>query len=332
MPVGFLAGLGAALARPEVITGMFGLGASAINHFSQRALSNNAFRQNVAMWQAQNQYNSPSAQVGRLIAAGLNPALAYGGSSQVVGNSETPPQLDYSGVAHQPLISPDAVMQAQQAMIMASQRQALQRESELKGAQTIAELNKAKLSGAEARFADDFAKEKLLSMRLMNNKTYLDCEQVDQTINNLIATRNLTAQQIRQLELANELNDRIMESVVESYQLSNRESMARTRELNMRLKKYSAEIGVLGQQAKRLVTENSFLPRQLTQDLGKGIAQIEGMYKTNEKIDRELAKLSVETQIDQKELKHWFYKNIVQPESIATAQVIGGMLPKAIIH
>lgn len=41
-------------------------------------------------WELQNQYNSPSAQMERLIAAGLNPNLVYG-SGAVVGNSTSQP-------------------------------------------------------------------------------------------------------------------------------------------------------------------------------------------------------------------------------------------------
>ena len=33
---------------------------------------------NEEMWNKQNQYNTPTAQIGRLVDAGLNPALAYG--------------------------------------------------------------------------------------------------------------------------------------------------------------------------------------------------------------------------------------------------------------
>ena len=33
---------------------------------------------NEKMWHEQNAYNTPSAQIGRLLDAGLNPALAYG--------------------------------------------------------------------------------------------------------------------------------------------------------------------------------------------------------------------------------------------------------------
>lgn len=63
---------------------------------------------NVRQQELMNQFNSPVQQVQRLRAAGLNPALAYGGNGELVGNQPSPvvgnpvvnqaPQADYSGV------------------------------------------------------------------------------------------------------------------------------------------------------------------------------------------------------------------------------------------
>ncbi|WGL30957.1 DNA pilot protein [Dipodfec virus UOA04_Rod_582] len=61
-----------------------------------------------SMWNAQNHYNDPSQVVSRLKAAGLNPALAYGGFSDAASvsggsaasssGSISPPALDSSGI------------------------------------------------------------------------------------------------------------------------------------------------------------------------------------------------------------------------------------------
>lgn len=314
-----------------VLTAAGALGSSLVNHFSARSLSNNAFRQNVKLWEMQNQYNSPANQVARLTAAGLNPGLAYGGSSQVVGNSDSPPQLDYSGVYNQPLMQPDAVMQGQQALSMAIQRKLTQSEIEKNAAETIESLNRGKISGVESDFAERFAYEKLMSMRLSNNKEYLNCEKVDQEINNLIATRNLTGQQYRALELANELNDRIMESVVLSYELQNRESIARSRELYGRVQKYHGEIAVLQQSAKKLATENSFLPTMLATDLGKSITTIKKMNKDMEYIDGQLDYIAVQTGLASKELKNWFWTHIFMPTDQAVARDITTLVGAGVV-
>ena len=51
------------------------------------------FNRNVEMWNMQNAYNSPSAQIQRLKAAGLNPQLAYGSGSNA-GNATSSPSFE----------------------------------------------------------------------------------------------------------------------------------------------------------------------------------------------------------------------------------------------
>lgn len=53
-----------------------------------------AYNRDIKMWNLQNVYNSPSAQMSRLRQAGLNPNLVYG-SGSVVGNSAgSPPEYE----------------------------------------------------------------------------------------------------------------------------------------------------------------------------------------------------------------------------------------------
>lgn len=53
---------------------------------AQKELAQYEYDNNYRMWQEQNAYNAPSAQMERLTAAGLNPNLVYG-SGSVVGNT-----------------------------------------------------------------------------------------------------------------------------------------------------------------------------------------------------------------------------------------------------
>lgn len=54
----------------------------------QREMADYSWNKDLEMWNLNNQYNSPSAQIARMKEAGLNPALAYGGSG-VSGNLST---------------------------------------------------------------------------------------------------------------------------------------------------------------------------------------------------------------------------------------------------
>lgn len=76
------------------------------NFNAQQALLNREFQEK--MFDKQNDYNNPKAVISRMQAAGLNPALAYGGfadsasspsgSAASASGSVNPPSVDYSGI------------------------------------------------------------------------------------------------------------------------------------------------------------------------------------------------------------------------------------------
>ncbi len=69
---------------------------SLVQNMGSRKRQNKAFRQTKQLWNLQNEYNHPSAQMARLRDAGLNPNLIYGTpSSASVGNADkiTPPSM-----------------------------------------------------------------------------------------------------------------------------------------------------------------------------------------------------------------------------------------------
>lgn len=68
---------------------------------ANKAMAEEAYQNDLEMWERNNQYNAPSAQMARLKMAGLNPNLVYG-SGSVVGNSSgsvpryNPPDIEYN--------------------------------------------------------------------------------------------------------------------------------------------------------------------------------------------------------------------------------------------
>lgn len=60
---------------------------------ANKAESELAYQRDIEMWNRQNEYNSPAAQMERLKAAGLNPNLAYGNGT-VGNNSSSPPSYN----------------------------------------------------------------------------------------------------------------------------------------------------------------------------------------------------------------------------------------------
>lgn len=308
---------------PALISAGGALASGLINHFSNKSLSNNAFRQNVQMWREQNAYNSPLAQVVRLREAGLNPALAYGASGAVTGNADQAPSLDYGGVMQQPLINPDFAFQAQEALNLRSTRDLQDSQVQKNVAETIESLNRGVLSGAKTKYAEDYAVEELRSMKLNNDKVYQETEATKETIDNLIATRNLTKEQISALMYANEFADRTMEYRIESTQLQNAETRKRMRKMDAEIRKYGAEVNLIFEQIRGAVINNSYLPSLLQNNVDSGIQNIRNLQSTNKKIEQEIKSLSVKTGIDNMELSNWFWLNAPSMSKIPGA-VIGG--------
>lgn len=85
------------LSSAALISGGFGLVGGLISHGDvkeqykyNKKLQDNAFAHNVEMWNMQNAYNTPSAQMERLQAAGLNPNLVYGNGGATNTASDYP--------------------------------------------------------------------------------------------------------------------------------------------------------------------------------------------------------------------------------------------------
>lgn len=84
------------------ISGIFGLAGSALNYYYQNKLQDKQNQFNLDMWNLQNEYNSPQAQMKRYEEAGLNPALIY--SQGNPGNASNAP---VQGVPEAPDVSKD---------------------------------------------------------------------------------------------------------------------------------------------------------------------------------------------------------------------------------
>ena len=73
----------------------------------QQEENQRVFDRNVSMWNMQNAYNSPSAQMQRLQEAGLNPMLVYGNGSVVGNTTSNAPQLDAAKMQQVHLTAPE---------------------------------------------------------------------------------------------------------------------------------------------------------------------------------------------------------------------------------
>ena len=77
-----------------IISGLGNVVATAMTNRANRQLAEYAYSKDLEMWNRQNEYNSPQAQMERLQAAGLNPAMMYGQGSQAAGQAKEMPKYN----------------------------------------------------------------------------------------------------------------------------------------------------------------------------------------------------------------------------------------------
>lgn len=77
----------------NLLGSLFGFGSQQSTNAANMEIAKYQYEKNLEMWNRNNEYNSPQAQMQRLKNAGLNPNLVYGNGA--VGNaSSTPPQFE----------------------------------------------------------------------------------------------------------------------------------------------------------------------------------------------------------------------------------------------
>lgn len=89
----------------DFVKGAVGLGQDAadaeMNLYYRKKAADYAYKQNLNMWNLQNAYNDPSAQMARLQAAGLNPNLVYGGGNVTGNAASSGPEYKLDGNVYQ---------------------------------------------------------------------------------------------------------------------------------------------------------------------------------------------------------------------------------------
>jgi len=163
-------------------------GVSAFNDWRQntqrKELSKYEFRMNKKMWDLQNQYNSPLAQMQRLRDAGLNPKLVYGQGA--VGNTSSPapkyvaPEFESNISLPNPL---ETLNQYHAIRLQEKQEAVLAKEAALKSSQIVNNKLKAiemgvrtgilrhddKIKAAQANIASELATHQLSQQRATAN-------------------------------------------------------------------------------------------------------------------------------------------------------------------
>lgn len=117
------AGAAAGYSGSNAILGAVGLGdddlAAEQSLEYQKKMADYAYNQNLQMWNLNNAYNDPAAQMERLKAAGLNANLVYGGGNVTGNTSGGTPEYSYSASPYEN----KSVQRAQLALAMEEHQQ-----------------------------------------------------------------------------------------------------------------------------------------------------------------------------------------------------------------
>ena len=172
-------------------------------------LADRAFRKEKQWWKEQfdysAKYDSPAEQMKRMKEAGLNPALMYGGSGSIEG---APSPTGSGPEAAQIDMGPLALVSAQVENI--------KKDTALKQAQQVLEINKGKLTSSQARVAEglvqtnmdlaksqlDLKKEELVGKKIDN---YIKNESKAEAVKNIVyslmnAQATLKGQKLKNVE------------------------------------------------------------------------------------------------------------------------------------
>lgn len=152
-----------------------------------------AFNRMYGMWNAENEYNAPTAQMGRYKEAGLNPNLIYGQSNPSAGFSSAPSSSVSQGSAPQVRFDNpiDSIVKVLQLKNLADQNKVIEAEAADKQASAL--LKTQGITESETRIARYKALTAKTSFDLrLGNALY------DHTIQNMVARNEYLSQLFRQ--------------------------------------------------------------------------------------------------------------------------------------
>lgn len=204
----------------------------------QQQLNREAFQHDVDMWNRQNAYNTPSAQMERLQAAGLNPNLVYGngGATNTANNAPTynagsAPDVSAARAAAASLAN-QGFNTALNFKLQQVQAANLQADTELK--QTQGQLNQ---TNNEIALIDKYLKQstvddniryqlekwkqdlvlgrnqiKIGDQQIILNQ--LQMKKLDAEIGNILANTNLTNEQAEQVSIYNQYLPQVLRSQI----------------------------------------------------------------------------------------------------------------------
>lgn len=272
------------------------IGATMINRAADKKLSQEQFKVNQEQWNLQNQYNSPSQQVARLKAAGLNPAIAYGGNSSVTGNSDPAPNLDYGDViASSPVIDPTV------ASNVFSQLANVTADVDLKRAQT----ENYQANTARTKKLTNAEYDQLTSVTRYNEAlTDVAVKQLDELQNKI----QLLDLDIDEKKMLNEILENSKDARIKAYTLENDLTAENIKNVNKQTSVYEETINNLIADTKLKVSQKAVADEQkynVKQQTYLFQSQMRVLAEQAKVFKQEVKKISADANLSDKEGKYY---------------------------
>lgn len=252
------------------LSGLWSLGSSVINAFSQgqtnQANDQRQQRQNeynFRMWELNNQYNDPSAQMKRLERAGLNPNLIYGQNAQGASGFSSSPAQGVNPFQAQSPVQTDPLMVAQ---------------LELLKAQKFKTLEEGKGQSIENNIIDLTGLQKALQELQYGS---VEIGYISQKTSNLQAEYdNLKETRLNIQKAREQMDVNIQKTLQETQNLKAEEA---TEQQALLLLIAQTEGQNLSNEQQRIV--NEFLPKKMRQEIAEGYKRMQLMDKEIESMD-----------------------------------------------
>lgn len=146
-----------------------------VNNYYNKKAAKKQFDYQMAMWEANNAYNTPAEQMKRLREAGLNPNLVYGGGSAThTATMASAPKVEPGRFG----FNSDSILKHQQSDIFNKELLNLEETNKLIKAQTLAQLAAAGKSKADADKSEADAEVKTKNAEIYKN-TGINPDKVD---------------------------------------------------------------------------------------------------------------------------------------------------------
>lgn len=201
---------------------------SGLSYKKQKKLMNQAYQNDINMWNMQNAYNTPQAQMARLREAGLNPHLAYGNGSVANTSSQAPkypysdPNVSYGDLGMSAVVP--TLSQFQDIAVKKAQVDNVKANTESLLAETL--LKAARLTGERAKSAETLREHQFnarMEQNMMNmfmakmwnvqaNTGYLQERTSTES-----ATRSLNMEGLRQSNLKKSLENNLLRMGISPY-------------------------------------------------------------------------------------------------------------------